>query len=260
MKMRSISVISVLGLGVLGVGMGVEVGEKPDTAKLPGVPYVVHDGTRPQPRKVESGGAVSVSAPSDATILFDGKGTDAWKGKWTVKDGVLIASPGDLSTKEEFGSCQLHIEWRIPAGRKVHGQSGGNSGVFIMGRYEVQIMESHTNQTYPDGQAGSLYGQSPPLVNASVPQGEWQSYDIIFDAPKYEGDKCVEPAAVTILHNGVLLHHRKPYLGPTGHKRLATYPNKHPERAPLRLQWHGDPIEYRNIWVRPQGSYDEAGK
>lgn len=240
--------------------MAVEVGEKPKTPRLPDSKYVVHDGTRPQPRKVKSGGAVAVGAPSDATVLFAGTDTGAWEGKWKVENGILIASPGKLQTKEGFGTCQLHLEWRVPAGRKVSGQKGGNSGVFLMGRYEVQVLESHTNKTYPDGQAGAMYGQYPPLVNASAPQGEWQSYDIIFEAPRYEDGKNVAPAYVTVLHNGVVLHHRQAYLGPSTHKKLTSYPANHPEKAPLSLQWHGDPIEFRNIWIRPLGEYDQAGE
>jgi hypothetical protein len=254
------SLVSAALLGAAGGAMALEVGEKPDTPQLPDSPYVVHDGTRPQPRKVVTAGAVSIAPPSDAKVLFDGTGTGAWEGDWKVENGILIASPGPrFATKDSFGSCQLHLEWRVPAGREVHGQSGGNSGVFLMGLYEVQVLESHTNQTYPDGQAGAMYGQYPPLVNASAPQGQWQSYDIIFEAPVYKDGKPVSPAFVTVLHNGVVLHHRQAYQGPTGHKRLAHYPPEHPATAPLVLQWHKDPIEYRNIWIRDLGEYDQAG-
>jgi len=247
------------GLAVLAsVAVGVEVGEKPNTPKLPGVEYVVHDGTRPQPRKVKSGGAVSIAAPGDAKVLFDGKNIEAWTGgDWKVKDGILVANHKGLKTKEAFGDCQLHVEWRVPAGRKTHGQHGGNSGVFLMGRYEIQVQESFKNKTYPDGQAGGMYGQFPPLANASAPQGEWQSYDILFKAPRYEGEKCVSPATVTVMHNGVVIHLNQPFYGPTKHKQLTNYPPKHPKKAPLLLQWHGDPIEYRNIWIREFGKYDQ---
>ena len=241
-----------------GVSQAVEVGEKPPTPQIPGTDYVVHDGTRPQPRVVETGGAGSVKAPSDAKVLFGGENTDAWEGNWTVKDGILIASKGNFQTKDSFGPMQLHIEWRIPEGRKVNGQTGGNSGIFIMGRYEVQVLQSHTNKTYPDGQAGSLYGQYPPLVNATAPQGEWQSYDITFTPPVYKDGKFAEPATVTVIHNGVVVQNAQKFMGPTQHKKLATYPATHPETGPLKLQWHGDPIEYRNIWVRPPGEYDQA--
>lgn len=233
-------------------------GEKPNNPALPGVPYVVHDGTRPQPRVVETGGALSVKPPGDATVLFDGTNTDAWTGNWTVReDGVLVAKDGDIETKESFGAIQLHLEWKVPAGRRVDGQGGGNSGVFLMGRYEIQVLQSHENKTYPDGQAGSIYGQKPPLVNATAPQGEWQSYEILFFPPKYEGETVVEPAVATVIHNGVVVQHGVKLLGPTQHKQLATYPKDHPTTGPIRLQWHGDPIEFRNIWVRPIGAHDE---
>ncbi|WP_338686200.1 DUF1080 domain-containing protein [Haloferula helveola] len=235
-------------------------GVKPDNPQLPGVPWVVHDGTRPQPVKVETKGAVVVPAPADAKVLFGGKETSAWNGEWKVEDGVLFASPGNLVTKDEFGPIQLHLEWRIPAGRKVDGQKGGNSGIFLMGRYEIQVLESHENKTYPDGQAGAMYGQYPPLVNASAPQGEWQSYDITFTPPVYGDDGLSEPARVTVVHNGVVVQNAQAYLGPTQHKKLASYPKTHPAKGPLRLQWHNDPIEFRNIWVRELGERDAGAE
>lgn len=240
-----------------GTSFGDGYGEKPNHPQLPGVPYVVHDGTRPQPQVVETGGALGVKPPGDAVVLFEGTNTDAWTGAWTVRDdGVLVAKDADIETKESFGPIQLHLEWRIPAGREVKGQSGGNSGVFLMGMYEVQVLQSHENQTYPDGQAGSIYGQKPPLVNATAPQGEWQSYEIFFHPPKYVGGTVVKPALVTVIHNGVVVQHAQKLLGPTQHQKLATYPKEHPITGPIRLQWHGDPIEFRNIWVRPIGGYD----
>ena len=247
-------------LAATGMVSGIEVGEKPDTPKLPGVPYVVHDGTRPQPVKVQSAGAVSVKPPGDALVLIGEKSSATWDGnKWPIVDGVMtVARGGGVRSKAKFGDCQLHLEYRVPAGRKVQGQGGGNSGVFLMGLYEVQVGESHTNQTYPDGQTAALYGQAPPRVNPSTPQGEWQSFDIIFEAPGYKDGKVVEPAVITVIHNGVLVHHRKALLGPTRHKALATYAAKHPEKAPISLQDHGDPIQYRNIWVRELGEYDEG--
>lgn len=237
-------------------------GIKPGTPEIPGTPWQVHDGTRPQPRVVETGGAVAVKAPGDAKVLFDGGSLDAWTtdGKaasWAVKEGILVASPGTLTTKDQFGPVQVHLEWRVPAGRKVNGQGGGNSGIFLMGMYEVQILQSHENKTYPDGTAGALYGQTPPLVNATAPQGEWQSYEILFHPPKYDGEKVVEPATVTVIQNGVVLHHARKFMGPTQFRQLASYPPKHPETGPLALQFHGDPIEFRNIWARPIGNYDE---
>jgi len=224
--------------------------KKYNTPKQPWSEYTVHDMDRPHPVKVKTSGAVTTPAPADAIVLFAGKNTDAFTKKWTVKDGVMIASPGNTKTKQSFGSIQLHVEWKIPAGRKVNGQQGGNSGIFLMDRYEVQVQESHTNVTYADGQAAALYGQTPPLVNASSPQGEWQSYDIIFEAPAYGDDGVKTPAYVTIIHNGVVVQQHQKFYGPTRHKTVATYPKTHPEKAPIQFQWHGDPIEFRNIWLR----------
>lgn len=230
---------------------------------IPNTPYKVHDMERPQPRIVESSGVVSIAPPSDAVILFDGNSLDAWTsgGKepaWEIRNGVLVAKKTNLETKEKFGAIQLHLEWRLPPGIKVKGQKGGNSGCFLMGLYEIQILQSHNNETYPDGQAGALYGQLPPLVNATSPQGEWNSYDITFTPPVYQGREVVTPAKVTVIHNGVVIQNGEAYLGPTAHKKLANYPGNHPEIAPLSLQFHGDPMEFRNIWVRPLGERDQV--
>lgn len=237
-------------------------GIKPNNPQLPGVPYVVHDGTRPQPPVVTAGGCVSVKAPSDAKVLFDGTSLEAWtngKGEpttWQIKDGAMVANKGDTVTRDSFGALQLHVEWRIPADRKVDSQAGGNSGVFLMGLYEVQVLQSNGNKTYPDGQAGALYGQKPPLANATTPQGEWQSYDITFEPPIYEGEKVTSPARVTVIHNGVVVQNAETYLGPTKFRTLPKYPAQHPATGPIKLQFHGDPVEYRNIWVRPLGQRD----
>ena len=228
---------------------------------IPGTPYRVHDLERPQARIVESGGAVSIVPPSDATVLFDGTSLDAWtsggkKPLWKIEDGVLVAVKDYLDTKDQFGAIQLHLEWKLPEGIEVKGQKGGNSGCFLMGLYEVQILQSHDNETYPDGQAGALYGQLPPLVNVTSPQGEWNSYDITFVPPVYEGENVMTPARVTVIHNGVVVQNGEIFLGPTAHKKLAKYPAKHPETGPIRLQFHGDPMEFRNIWVRSLGERD----
>jgi len=220
-------------------------------APQPWSEYKVHDKTRPHPAKIEVANYLSIPAPADAVIIFDGKNTDALVKKWPIEDGILIASElGDNKTKEVFGDCQIHLEWRIPKDRKVDGQKGGNSGIFIMDRYEIQIQESHTNVTYADGQATAIYGQTPPLINASRPQGEWQSYDIFFKAPVYKDGKVVTPASVTVLHNGIVVHNNQVIHGPTKHKVAASYPENHPEKAPIHLQWHQDPIEFKNFWVR----------
>jgi len=197
-------------------------------AKQPWSKYKVHDTLRPRPEKIRDCKAVTTVPPEGATVLFDGKNTDAFTRDW----------------KESFGSCYLHVEWRIPAGRKIDGQKGGNSGIFLMGKYEVQVMESHKNVTYADGQAAAIYGQTPPMFNASAPQGEWQSYDIIFEAPVYDEAGMKTPAYITVIHNGVVVHARQNYYGPTVFRKVASYPATHPEKAPLALQWHG------NIWIK----------
>lgn len=214
---------------------------------------MVHDGTRPVPKKVKTAGAVVVAAPADAEVLFDGSDSSAFTVPWTVKDGIMIATQKDTHTKKSYADCQMHFEWRIPAGREVKNQGGGNSGVFFMDLYEVQIQESHKNVTYADGQAGALYGQTPPLVNASTAQGEWQSYDILFTAPRYSAKGMVEPAYVTVVHNGVVIHQHQQFYGATTWRKIAQYPATHKKKAPIRLQWHGDPIEFRNVWIRPLG-------
>ncbi len=236
-----------------------EVQGEEDTPKLPGVPYHVHDGKRPQPPVVSTGGALTVKPPSDAKVLFDGSSLDAWTTDggppaFKLRDGVMVANGKNIQTKEQFGGAvQLHFEWRLPAGIPVQGQKGGNSGVFLMGMYEIQVLQSHNNPTYPDGTAGALYGQQPPLVNATEPQGEWQSYDIAFEPPVYEGGKVVKPAKATVIHNGVIVQHGEAFLGTTVWRKVATYPENHPQTGPIGLQFHGDPMEFRNIWVRPLG-------
>lgn len=246
-------------LSLLTTALAEPKADKKPNPMLPDAPYRVHDMNRPLPPVVETAGAVEVRPPSDATVLFDGTNIDAWDGDWEIKDGVLVASPKkQLVTKESFGAIQLHFEWRVPAGRPVDGQKGGNSGVFLMGKYEIQVLQSHENRTYADGQAGALYGQYPPLVNATGPQGDWQSYDITFVPPLYEDGAFREPARVTVIHNGVVVQNGQAYMGPTTHKKLTTYPKSHPETGPLRLQWHKDPVEFRNIWVRPLGKRDSG--
>jgi hypothetical protein len=250
-KINSWILVAALGAGGAA---NAEIKGYPDGPKLPGVPYSVHDPARPQPPVVTTGGAISVKPPSDATVLFDGTSLDAWTPGWKIQDGAMVATFKNIQSKQSFGAIQMHLEWRLPAGRKVDGQAGGNSGVFLMGLYEVQVLQSHQNPAYPDGQAGAMYGQLPPLVNATAPQGEWQSYDLTFEPPVYEKDKVVRPAKLTLFHNGVCVQNGESYLGPTLHRKLASYPATHPATAPLTLQFHGDPVEYRNIWVRPLGT------
>jgi hypothetical protein len=251
MKLKKLMICAFSGACVT---LQAEIHGDPDGPKLPGVTYSVHDPTRPQPPVVSTGGAVTVKPPSDAIVLFDGTSLDAWTPGFILKEGLMIAATKNVETKQSFGAVQMHIEWKIPAGRPVNGQVGGNSGIFFMGRYEVQIHQSYQNPTYPDGQAGSMYGQLPPLVNATSPQGEWQSYDLTFEPPVYEGEKVIKPAKLTLFHNGVCLQNGESFLGTTQHKVVATYPPQHPLTAPIRLQWHNDPVEFRNIWVRSLGS------
>ena len=245
--------------------------EKPgydDTPMIPGSKYRVHDKERPQPRIVTPGTESSPDAPgqapSDAVMLFDGTDLSGWAAKdgepgWKVENGHMEVVPrsGSIQTKHHFGDCQLHVEWATPAEVKGESQGRGNSGVFLMGQYEIQVLDSYDNPTYADGAAPAIYGQCPPLVNACRKPGEWQTYDIIWLGPRFDGDKVVRRAAVTILHNGVLAHHDKELISPTTHKRLAEYA-PHPETGPLELQDHGDLVRYRNIWYRPLTDYDEV--
>lgn len=212
----------------------------------------------PQP-KVVTPGKSAADAPSDAIVLFDGKSTDAWQGrdgnaiKWKVEDGAMTvtAGAGDIRTKQGFGDCQLHIEWRTPAEVKGESQGRGNSGIFFMGRYELQVLDNYNNKTYANGQAGSMYKQLPPLVNACRPPGEWQTYDIIWTAPRFNEDGSVKSQArITVLHNGVLVQNDRVLLGGTQYIGIANY-EKHGDKEPIILQDHGNPVSYRNIWIRP---------
>jgi hypothetical protein len=224
-----------------------------DTPQLPGQKWRVHDIARPQPNVVTPGAAGA--APSDAVVLFDGKDLSAWKSGdqaagWKVEGGYAeVNGSGNIETRAEFGDCQLHVEWAAPAKVESSSQGRGNSGVFLMGRYEIQVLDSFDNRTYADGSAASLYGQFPPLVNACRKPGEWQSYDIFFRAPRFEGGELVAPALVTLVHNGVVVQHAQEFLGATRHREVATY-SAHPPAGPIVLQDHGNPVRYRNIWVR----------
>jgi len=224
-----------------------------DTPVIPGGKWKVHDSSRPQP-VVITPGTVS-SAPSDAIVLFDGKNLDSWRGpngdaKWKIADGEMeVNSTGDIITKKEFGDCQIHIEWMAPAKVESESQGRGNSGVFLMGRYEIQVLDSFDNITYADGQAAAMYGQRPPMVNACRKPGEWQSYDIIFRAPRFDGEKLASAGIITVLHNGIVVHHAEAFIGATAHREVGKY-SPHPAKGPLILQDHGNPVRFRNIWIR----------
>jgi hypothetical protein len=233
-----------------------------DTPRIPGQPWRVHDSERPRPAKVTSGLPLPfTSPPSDAIVLFDGKDLSKWvtQGRgnatqppqWKVENGYIEIVPrtGRLLTKESFGDCQLHVEWMIPKEATGTGQSRGNSGIELMRRYEIQVLESHTNLTYADGGAGAIYGVWPPLVNPARPQGEWNVYDIYFEAPRFEDGKMVKPATVTLLFNGVLAQDHRSYLGATVWRRVGTY-TPHPAEEPLSLQDHNQAVRFRNIWIR----------
>lgn len=212
----------------------------------------------PQPRIITPGEKYG-DVPSDAIVLFDGKDLSSWLGadgavaKWSVKDGIMTVAPGakDIKTKQEFGDVQLHIEWRTPVEvdpSKVS-QARGNSGIFLQDRYEVQVLDNYNNKTYANGQAGSVYKQHIPLVNACKKPGEWQAYDIIFLAPRFNREgRVIDPARLTVIHNGVLVQNNISLWGPTTYIGMPVY-QEH-GKAPIHLQDHGNLVSYRNIWLR----------
>ena len=221
-----------------------------------------NDPDRPLPPVIEPATSSTQDAPgrapSDAVVLFDGKDLSQWEGadgqaaKWKVAEGYMEVVPhtGVIHTRQAFGDCQLHVEFSEPVPPVGESQERGNSGVFLMGLYEIQVLDSYQNKTYADGQASGVYGQFPPQVNASRPPGQWQWYDIIFHAPRFDKDgKVLQPARVTVLHNGVLVQDGVELSGPTEHHQRPPY-KPTPERLPLSLQDHGNPVRYRNIWIR----------
>ncbi len=231
-----------------------------DTPLIPGTNWHVHDGLRPQPKVVTPGEfgtqEKASTVPSDAVVLFDGKDFSKWRGKdgdakWKVEGGVVeINKTGDVFTKDEFGpDIQLHIEWSAPVPPSGTGQGRGNSGLFFHGKYEVQILDCFENQTYPDGQATAIYGQTPPLVNASRAPGQWQTYDVVFNGPRFKDGQLVKPAFITIFHNGVLVQNHTELLGDTPHKQVGRYV-PHPEKGAIKMQDHGNPVRFRSIWLR----------
>jgi hypothetical protein len=223
-------------------------------------PCAQHDRNCPAPRVVDPGPGLGnpLPPPADAIVLFDGKDLSKWRNgdgaaaKWKVQAGYVEVAPGTgmIRTADGFGDVQLHLEWASPNPPRGSDQDRGNSGVFLMGRYEVQVLDSWQNVTYPDGQASAVYGQYPPLVNASRKPGEWQSYDIVFRRPRFGSAGSVKsPAIITVLHNGILVQDHVELTGPTAHQRRPPY-EAHPDRLPIGLQDHEHPVRFRNIWVR----------
>ena len=240
------------------------------SAVLRGAPdpnWLDHDRDRPQPAVVTPGVTSTQeqvgSAASDATVLFDGRDISPWVAmdgsptKWVVKDGALECVPGSgyIRSFQSFGDCQLHVEWAAPTPPHGDSQGRGNSGVFFgFGRYEIQVLDSYQNKTYADGSAASIYGQYPPLVNATLPPGKWQTYDIVWTAPRFDAEgMLLSKARVTILHNGVLVQNNVELTGPVPWIGRPPY-KAHSERLPIAFQDHGNPVRFRNVWVRELGS------
>jgi hypothetical protein len=228
--------------------------------------FLDHDRTRPQPAVVTGATASTQEQPgkppSDALVLFDGKDISQWVAmdgtptKWITRDGYMecVRGSGYVRTIQNFGDCQLHVEWATPVPPHGEGQGRGNSGVFLgLDRYEIQVLDSFGSQTYSDGSAAAIYGQYPPLVNASRPPGEWQIYDIIYTAPRFDSEgKLLSPVRLTVFHNGVLVQNNVRLTGPTSWLERAPY-QPHPEKQPISLQDHGNPVRFRNIWIRELG-------
>ena len=257
-----------------GVGQGTpvrgpngEVWGFTDTAFNPNTRWRIHDAERPQPPTVTPGETVSVPAPSDAIALFDGKDLLKWVSRgpngvespatWPVRDGYFEAQGGNLSTRESFGDVQLHLEYAIPTDVMGSSQDRGNGGVIFMGRYEIQILDSYNNRTYADGMMASIYGEWPPLVNVSRKPGEWQSLDIIFEAPRFTGR--VTPGYFTVFWNGVVVHNRAELYGTTTPTMTPHVYTPHDPELPLQLQGRAR-VRYRNLWIRRLRSYDQGAK
>jgi len=250
-----ITSVAVTLLGITAVAAGPQSGARAAEMKK----WAIHDEARPMPPVVDPGPAgPAAPVPSDATVLFDGRDLSAWtnaKGApagWRVRDGYMevVKGTGTIKTVRAFGDCQLHVEWASPAPAVGAGQDRGNSGVFLMDTYEVQVLDSYESKTYADGSAAALYGQYPPLVNASRRPGDWQTYDIVFHAPRFDDHGALQaPARVTVIHNGVLVQDNEELTGPTAHKARPAY-KAHAARLPISLQDHSHPVRYRNIWIR----------
>lgn len=255
--MRAATMITILattGIALLGLAAAAQTSRKADMQK-----WGVHDRERPLPPVVDPGPAgPPAPVPSDAVVLFAGKDLSDWtteKGApaaWQVRDGYMevVKDTGSIKTKRGFGDCQMHVEWMAPSPAVGSDQDRGNSGVFLMDTYEVQVLDSHNSKTYADGMVSAIYGQYPPLVNAARKPGEWQTYDIVFHRPRFDGKGgVVSPARMTVIFNGVLVQDNEELTGPTAHKARPPY-KAHADKLPLSLQDHGHPVRYRNIWIR----------
>lgn len=259
MNKKSIQVPVVLALFLLGITVWAGGADK---GAAEARRFRVHDPARPRPPIIDPGKPSSMEqpgkAPSDAIILFDGADLSHWRSmdgspaKWIVRDGVMesVKGSGYIRTLRAFGDCQLHVEWATPVRVEGKSQGRGNSGVFLMNTYEIQVLDSYNNDTYPDGQAAAVYGQYPPQVNASRAPGQWQTYDIIFHRAHFDDEgKVTQPARVTVFQNGVLVQDNVEILGPTTWMNRPPY-KAHPDKLPLALQDHGNPVRFRNIWIR----------
>ncbi|MEX2212923.1 MAG: DUF1080 domain-containing protein [Phycisphaeraceae bacterium] len=223
-----------------------------DDGKNPGSEWFVHDPSRPQPPladKKDIKPNLNAKPPANAIIIFDGKTMNA-KCNWKIENGYAEIAKGGLTTNESFASAHYHIEWAAPKEVKGDGQGRGNSGIIIMGKYEIQVLDSWKNATYPDGMAGSVYGQNPPKFNASVPPGEWNSYDITWLSPKFKDGELIRPASVTVIWNGVKVQENYELVGVVSHRKPTKY-SPHEDKLPLNIQDHGNPIRFRNIWITP---------
>jgi hypothetical protein len=264
---RGVHVAAVVALSAAGViAQQANLGYD-DTQMQPNGKWHVHDGNRPQPPVVKPGFTTltSAPAPTDATVLIGSRDDlSAWQmmdgspASWAMKGGVVETGKGIMRTKAEYTDVQLHVEFATPSEVKGSSQGRGNSGVFLLGKFEIQVLDSYQNPTYPDGQASAMYGQYPPRVNASLPPGAWQAYDIVFTAPRFSAAGAVDrPAVATVFHNGIVVHHATPFWGPTAHKKIDPY-TPETARGPIALQDHGNPVRYRNVWIRPLREYDET--
>lgn len=244
-------IVPVAGIGLTAASLAAQGGR---TTEWP-----QHSRERPLPPvEVAPAQRLPVPAPAGALVLFDGKSLSGWQrtdsqpAAWRIVNGAMevVNGSGDIQTRAGFGDVELHVEWMSPNPPEGRDQDRGNSGVFFMQRYEVQVLDSYGNATYADGSAASIFGQFPPRVNVTRPPGEWQSYDITFTRPRFDAaGKLTSPARLTVRHNGVLVHDNVALLGPTSHATRAPY-EAHPDRLPIKLQDHGHPVRFRNIWVR----------